>query len=242
MNNDAHTPSLLRRLGRPFRDAGKLVLTGLGRLLPSCCIHHVAATANYLQLGRWMKDHGFTRPGLRWTREAVYYDVASRVRDQRVLYLEFGVFQGASMRYWSQHLKHPQTQLHGFDSFEGLPEAGSVWSKGEFDVGGNMPQIPDPRVQFHKGWFDQVLPSFAIPDHEVLVVNIDADLYSSTIFVLNCLKPHLKPGSFIYFDDMPAIDHEARAIHEYLAETGAQWKLVSAHVSLGHVFFECVSS
>jgi hypothetical protein len=146
------------------------------------------------------------------------------------------------MRYWSQHLKHPQTQLHGFDSFEGLPEAGAVWSKGEFDVGGNMPQIPDPRVQFHKGWFDQVLPSFAIPDHEVLVVNIDADLYSSTIFVLNCLKPHLKPGSFIYFDDMPAIDHEARAIHEYLAETGAQWNLVSAHVSLGHVFFECVSS
>ena len=167
--------------------------------------------------------------------------VANRIKDRRVLYLEFGVFEGASMRFWSAHLNHSEAQLHGFDSFEGLPESGGFWNKGEFDVDGQIPQIDDERVQFHKGWFDQVLPQFKVPDHDVLVINIDADLYSSTIFVLQQLQDYIKPGSFIFFDDLPALEHEARAIHEFLEQTGMKWRGVSAHVSLGHAFFECVS-
>ena len=47
----------------------------------------------------------------------------AEVQDQRVLYLEFGVFRGRTIRYWSRKLRHPETRLHGFDSFEGLPDA-----------------------------------------------------------------------------------------------------------------------
>jgi len=39
----------------------------------------------------------------------------------RPLYLEFGVFEGRSIRWWSEHLRQSGAQFIGFDSFEGLP-------------------------------------------------------------------------------------------------------------------------
>lgn len=42
--------------------------------------------------------------------------------DSEVLYLEFGVFEGESMRYLASRIKNPKANLHGFGSFEGLPE------------------------------------------------------------------------------------------------------------------------
>ena len=165
------------------------------------------------------------------------------MRDRRVLYLEFGVFQGTCTRYWSKALKHPDTRLHGFDSFEGLPEDFDVdgpYVKGTFDVGGEIPQIEDSRVAFHKGWFDEVLPTYELPDHEVLVIIIDADLYSSTQYVLRHLRPFIKPGTFIYFDDMSRPDHEPRAFEEFWKESGLGFRLVSTEYSLNTAFFECV--
>src|SRR4051794_18834378 len=36
-------------------------------------------------------------------------------------YLEFGVWEGASMRWWAARNTHPDSSFVGFDSFEGLP-------------------------------------------------------------------------------------------------------------------------
>ncbi len=76
------------------------------------------------------------------------------------------------------------------------------WYKGQFDASGRVPITDDPRVRFFKGWFTQVLPRYYLRAHDVLVINMDADLYSSTIYVLNYLRPHIKPGTLIYFDEM----------------------------------------
>ena len=236
-----YTPEPVRKNWLRMIDPVKRGLTTLGRILPGSVVRNIAAMTNYVQLGRWMQDHDFHFSFRSRDRDQVFGVVADRIKDKRVLYLEFGVFQGASMRFWSAHLNNSESQLHGFDSFEGLPESGGFWDKGEFNVNGQIPRIDDDRVQFHKGWFDQVLPGFKIPDHDVLVINIDADLYSSTIFVLQQLKDYIRPGSFIFFDDLPALEHEPRAIHEFLNQTGMKWQGVSAHVSLGHAFFECVS-
>lgn len=216
------------------------MLTTLGRTLPGALVQKVAAASNYLLLGRWMREHGFRFTQLVSDREAVFDHVACRVKAKRVLYLEFGVYRGASMRYWSCALTHPESRLHGFDSFEGLPESGAVWTKGEFDTEGSTPEIDDPRVRFYKGWFEEVLPTYALPDHDVLVVILDADLYASTLYVLRHLRPHMRPGTFIYFDELQAIEHEPRAIHDFLRESGMNWRPVCAHVSLAHAFFECV--
>lgn len=55
-----------------------------------------------------------------------------------MLYLEFGVYKGESLRYWARELKHPDSKLHGFDSFEGLPKDFDVngrYGKSAFNVG-----------------------------------------------------------------------------------------------------------
>ena len=135
-------------------------------------------------------DSGF--PKQVGNRRQVWTEILKSVRCDQVLYLEFGVFKGAATEFWSRELKNPDSILHGFDSFEGLPEAGGPWEKGRFDLGEQIPLISDPRVKFFKGWFDQVLPNHSMPKHETLVLNMDADLYSSTIFVLRHLRPFIR--------------------------------------------------
>lgn len=145
------------------------------------------------------------------------------------------------MVYWSRSLKHPESILHGFDSFEGLPESSGIWSKGQFNTGGNIPNISDSRVQFFKGWFNQILPTYSVPSgYDVLIINMDADLYSSTIYVLRFLQSYIRSGTFIYFDEMNHMEHEPRAFDEFIDATGRQFKLVSADKSQAFVFLECI--
>ncbi|MBA3668734.1 MAG: class I SAM-dependent methyltransferase [Sphingomonas sp.] len=210
--------------------------------MPVRVLHQLQMVVNYLKLGRWMKQHSFAIPKRVRTRDEVFNAVAATVRDKRVLYLEFGVFRGASMRYWSNALKHPDTILHGFDSFEGLPEDFDVngpYTKGTFNVGGQLPQIADPRLRFYKGWFEDTLSTYEVPTHDVLVLNLDADLYSSTKTVFDRLERYILPNTYIYFDDMSRPDHEPRAFSEFMAETGKTFELVVADSSLNSAFFRC---
>ena len=214
-------------------------LTALGSQLSLPILHQLEMTLNYMKVGRWMADHRF-RVGRRVAdRIAVMRSVADRVRDQKVLYLEFGVYKGASIRFWSQALRHPEATLHGFDSFEGLPDVFDGRPRGHFSTRGTVPHIDDPRVRFFAGWFDQVLPSYTLPPHDVLVITMDADLYASTIYVLRHLRPWITPGTYIYFDDMFSTDHEPRALHEFMHETGLEFSVVCADSSLTFVFFRC---
>jgi len=226
------------------RQRFKQVLTTLGARLSSNTLHQLQMVVNYMKLGRWMAKHNFHPDQRALKRSAVFAAVAEQLRNRRVLYLEFGVFKGTSMRYWSSTLKHPESKLHGFDSFQGLPEDWDVDGphvKGTFNVNGEAPQIDDPRVTFFKGWFDEVLPTYQLPDHEVLVIVVDADLYSSTRYVLRHLRPFVKAGTFIYFDDMSRPDHEPRAFEEFMKESDLHFRLVSTDYSLNTTFFECVA-
>jgi hypothetical protein len=221
----------------------KQFLTIAGVRISAHRLHQLRMVVNYMNLGRWMAKNNFHIERRVPDRYVVFAAVAEQVCDKRVLYLEFGVFRGAVMRYWSSALKHPDARLHGFDSFEGLPEDFDVdgpYVKGTFDVKGEIPKIDDPRVEFFKGWFDEVLPTYQLPEHELLVVVLDADLYSSTQYVLRYLRPFIKPGTFIYFDDMSRPDHEPAAFEEFIKESGIRFRLVSVDYSLNTAFFECV--
>ncbi len=44
---------------------------------------------------------------------------------------------------------------------------------------------------------------------------MDADLYSSTIFVLTQLYPYLQPGDIILFDEFNVPLHEFKAFNEF---------------------------
>ena len=139
----------------------KQSLTVVGRNLSKSLLIRVRGAVNYLWVGRWMADRGFVFPEQVSVsdRTEVFVSIARRVADKKVLYLEFGVAAGESIRWWSSALKNPGSKLHGFDSFEGLPEATWFWTKGEFSTGGKAPKIDDPRISFYVGLFDQTLPA-----------------------------------------------------------------------------------
>lgn len=192
---------------------------------------------NYLSVGQWLRARGF-EPRRVGSREDVFRAIAGNVGDRRVLYLEFGVFQGESMRVWSALLRHPEAQLHGFDSFEGLPEEWSLEEgAGHFSTNGRTPEFDDSRIRLYKGWFEDTLPGYEPPPHDALVVNVDSDLYSSAALVLEHVGPHLRPGSFLYFDEFNHREHELRAFDEFLRKTGMRFEIVAATPELSQVAF-----
>ena len=75
-------------------------------------------------------------------------------------YLEFGVWEGESIRWWTENNREPTSSFHGFDSFEGLPVNWEGMPKGAFSTGGVTPDIPDPRCHFVKGYFHQTFPGW----------------------------------------------------------------------------------
>ena len=220
-------------------EAAKEVLTRVGAACSLPTLLRLNSMLNYVWVGHWMKSNGFRILRRVDSQEQVFGIAAEKISDREVLYLEFGVYRGRSMRIWSSLLRNPKSNLHGFDSFEGLPESWDLSAeKGHFAMQGAVPLIDDPRVSFFKGWFSETLPRYILPAHEQLFVNFDADLYSSTKAVLDFLKPHISPGTYIYFDEFQAREHESKAFNEFLLETGWTFRVVVASRGLTHVLFQ----
>jgi hypothetical protein len=157
-------------------------------------------------------------------------------RGSLVTYLEFGVASGDSLRRAALRFTNPGTRLVGFDSFYGLPEDWSVGArekrvipKGTFSQDGKIPQFGDPRVSFVDGWFQNTLPEFlayrvaGLAGRKVLV-HFDADLYSSTLFVLSSLWPHISEYYFI-MDDF--FQDDMIALHDFMMAYPAELEWIA---------------
>jgi hypothetical protein len=221
-----------------MQDLLKTILTRVGSRLSARTVHRLNAAISYIETGRWLREQKLV-PQVRVDRTRELFDlIIQQVADQDVLYLEFGVFRGDSMRYWSRRLRNPQAKLHGFDSFEGLPEVWNIDSpQGHFSTNGVMPIIEDPRVKFFKGWFNETLPVYQMPPHDRLVIDMDADLYSSTIYVLKTLQSFIVPGTYIYFDEFADKENELRAFSEFVLETEMRFELLAANRDNSNVVF-----
>jgi len=80
-----------------------------------------------------------TLPGVGAAVEVVLAGVAAAPAAGAVL--EFGVYHGLSLRKIAQQVATP---IHGFDSFEGLPEDWKPGeAKGSYSTGGRVPTVPD---------------------------------------------------------------------------------------------------
>ena len=91
-------------------------------MIPHQWIHNINSALSYLHTGRWMRERGFGDAPKWESRFENYTAIIKEIADTPITFLEFGVFQGESLRWWSEHLENPATRLYGFDSFEGLPE------------------------------------------------------------------------------------------------------------------------
>ena len=196
---------------------------------------------SYVELGHWLEHDLLGLAPQVVANEMALFDLAlAKVTGDKPLYLEFGVFEGRSMRWWSQHLPQAEARLVGFDSFEGLPEDWRGCSTGDFATAGEPPKIDDDRVSFEVGWFDDTLRKYEIPEHDQLIINVDCDLYPSAVSVLTWTEPYLEAGTLIYFDEFPDRDHEMRAFNEFAARTSHEFRpLAIAHGGL-HWLFEVV--
>src|SRR5271168_1332938 len=140
------------------------------------------------------------------------------IGNQPVDYLEFGVFEGESIRHWSNINSATQSRFFGFDSFEGLPEK---WKDGEgkgaFYLAGATPKIDDTRVEWVKGWFENTVPQFAcaFTPQNRLILHLDADLYSSTMIALMHFTRFMQSGTLLLFDELYDRDHEFKALVDW---------------------------
>ena len=226
---------------RQVRRGMKKSITRVGAHLPEVTLHNINAVVNYLETGRWMRAHGYTPTNRVDRREEVFDAIAAEAANRAVLYLEFGVYEGRSMRYWSKLLRNPASHLHGFDSFQGLPATWTGMPPGFFSTNGRIPEIEDDRVRFFPGWFEDTLPRYEPPPHEQLVVAIDSDLYSSAALVLRSLEDLMVPGTYLYFDEFHDRANELKAFDEFLERTEMRFRLVGATHELTCVAFQRMS-
>ena len=167
-------------------------------------------------------------------RRMLYQCVNDRfVGNRAVDYLEFGVAGGESLRAWTDINRDPGSRFFGFDSFEGLPED---WTsdapKGTFSRNGTPPAMDDPRVEFVPGLFQDTVESFSrdFAPRNRLVIHMDADLYSSTLFCLMHLNRHIVPGAIILFDEFAArnFTDEFAALQDYCSACYREYGFLAA--------------
>ena len=138
--------------------------------------------------------------------------------NSKIAYLEFGVFEGKSIKYFSKILKNKESKFFGFDTFTGMPEKWNKVAPGSWSNNGNIPQIEDKRVFFVKGLFQETLDNY-LSEYKSLkeqnytfLIHLDADLYSSTLYVLSKLS--FLDKFYVIFDEFTG--DENRALKNFL--------------------------
>jgi len=111
-----------------------------------------------------------------------------------------------------------------------LPEDFGVMKKQHYNTAGQTPKIQDNRVTFIKGLFQESLPGFLIDykPHRKKVIHMDADLYSSTLFVLTRLIPFLEKDDIIIFDEFGVPTHEFRAFNDIVSSYNLKYEFLGA--------------
>ena len=136
---------------------------------------------------------------------------------------EFGVLEGRTLRPFAEALA-PRT-LYGFDWFKGLPETWAPTMAPKGSMACAVPQNLPPNAELVIGLFQNTLrPFLGLHREPVAFCHFDADLYTSTKYVLDVLRNHLADGAIFIFDEIINSsynhEHEARAFAEWLTETG----------------------
>lgn len=176
-----------------------------------------------------------------WTLKEILEYCVSKA-PQNGLILEFGVAGGKTINIIANAAGN--REVHGFDSFEGLPEdwIGHLETKGSFSTNGILP-IVRSNVTLHEGWFSETILKFKEQHTDTIAfLHIDCDLYQSTREVLWSLDDRLVEGTIIEFDEYFNYpnwqQHEYRAWQEFVKEKNIQYRYLAISASDGKVTVE----
>jgi hypothetical protein len=198
-----------------------VLLKVIGRLLPG----------TYLKTFVYLNGIAATRKLIHKSISSFYrmdhiYDVLKEFKKHykgNFSILEFGVADGYSFTkklYAVRYLKmEDRIIVHGFDTFEGLPDKassadhslvfGGGWSKGHYkgryDDLIKYCQGKYKNFHLHKGLFEETITSElleTLKKQPPILIWIDCDYYSSTRTVFERLIPYIPTGCVIYFDDI----------------------------------------
>lgn len=190
--------------------------------------------SNIAMLETWRKKHNESYPIFRTRFELYNYLNSEILNNRQITYMEFGVYKGETIDYWSKINDHRESSFFGFDTFTGLPEKWTMFTgkmdAGTFDTGGKTPQINDSRVSFIKGLFQDTLPVFLknISFTSQLVIHNDSDLYSSTLYTLTRCNDVIVKGTIIIFDEFSSILNEFRALEDYCSSYMIEYEVLGA--------------
>ncbi len=151
------------------------------------------------------------------------FEFSLKDRDARAFegdYYEFGVFRGGTFLEAGRivnDLGCDNAVLYGFDSFEGLPEPEGIdatdtrFFEGQFsctreEVERNLTSngMDMSRATLIQGFYEDSLTEELRSKFQfkpVSVALLDCDYYSSTKVALDWLRPYIRPGSVLLFDD-----------------------------------------
>lgn len=134
-------------------------------------------------------------------------------------FMEFGIYRGFNVWFAQAYARTQQVtgiRYFGFDSFIGIPpvdgiDKGGAFHEGDFSAYRDEVEtwltrfgVDWDRTKLISGFFDKSLHSGLYSEYKLEKCSlcvVDCDLYSSTVPVLEFVRPLLKSGSVIYFDD-----------------------------------------
>ncbi|HQP91623.1 MAG TPA: TylF/MycF/NovP-related O-methyltransferase [Candidatus Omnitrophota bacterium] len=132
---------------------------------------------------------------------------------------EVGVFEGATAKIICEAKNHKP--LHLFDTFEGLPQITENDDPAQFYKGqykADMENVKEylknyPEVYFYKGLFNST--SDLVKYKKFAFVNLDVDLYESTMDCLDFFYPRMSRGGIIISHDYIGSQGVKKAFDEF---------------------------
>lgn len=208
-------------------------MTPLKKIIYRAGLHHyfmkpvekLTAGLQFIRFCKWISENkqlevnDFPTENNYMKRYAVHeYITDAILKNEAVDYLEFGTADCETFLWWLRKNTNADSRFFGFDTFTGLPEDWGIYKKGAFGLEGIIPDVKDDRASLYKGLFQDTLHGFLkdYRNERRKVILPDADLYSSTLFVMTTLAPFLKEGDILIFDEFSSQQHEFLAYENFL--------------------------
>src|SRR5574337_1294727 len=106
-----------------------LIINPFSKLLLK--VGNFARLASWIHQNRTLAYNDFYTPGNNYSYRYNLYQflIENEIHQQSVNYLEFGVGDGETIKWWTTNIKHSEALFAGFDTFEGLPEDWGIFKK-----------------------------------------------------------------------------------------------------------------